>query len=295
MGGWVGWNVRDKICGSPRKMCRICTAGLRTPMSVPFWFGTDISISSSYPINNVTPSLWRRPPARARMKIPLLEWARGARVPVATIFDAASRAVASATAALDAEAEAERATHAAALAALAEMGRGLDMRAAAELRGPSGPNTSLSFQTAAAIAAGERALLLGLSSSADCGPVRQELEAAARLLGALDTAAAGAGGAAAGGRGGGGKGGPAAGAAPAEGKLDSLMAAWMQVCACACVRVCVGAACMGRGRCCARGSSAAAMARTGCCSVRRRLGGIAVCPFPMRPGLSRYRADCRLL
>jgi hypothetical protein len=42
------------------------------------------------------------------MKIPLLEWARGARVPVSTIFDAASRAVASATRSLEGEASDER-------------------------------------------------------------------------------------------------------------------------------------------------------------------------------------------
>ncbi|GFR49077.1 hypothetical protein Agub_g11104, partial [Astrephomene gubernaculifera] len=44
-----------------------------------------------------------------KMKIPLLEWARGARVPVATIFDAASRAVANATRSLEGEASSERA------------------------------------------------------------------------------------------------------------------------------------------------------------------------------------------
>ncbi|EFJ52249.1 hypothetical protein VOLCADRAFT_87230 [Volvox carteri f. nagariensis] len=43
-----------------------------------------------------------------KMKIPLLEWARGARVPVSTIFDAASRAVASATRILENEAAEER-------------------------------------------------------------------------------------------------------------------------------------------------------------------------------------------
>ncbi|GIM07215.1 hypothetical protein Vretimale_11419 [Volvox reticuliferus] len=43
-----------------------------------------------------------------KMKIPLLEWARGARVPVSTIFDAASRAVATATRILENEAAEER-------------------------------------------------------------------------------------------------------------------------------------------------------------------------------------------
>ncbi len=42
------------------------------------------------------------------MKIPLLDWARGARVPVARIFDAASRAVAAAAAQLAQAAAAER-------------------------------------------------------------------------------------------------------------------------------------------------------------------------------------------
>lgn len=42
------------------------------------------------------------------MKIPLLDWARGARVPVGRIFDAASRAVATAAQQLTAAAASER-------------------------------------------------------------------------------------------------------------------------------------------------------------------------------------------